>query len=127
MPKGLLERMACAWREAASSALAGTEAELRLRPPSLPRSTTSTLAPKVAAASAAARPPAPAPMTQRSGVRISAISLVRCPPRAPHAGFLSKDARGVTGRSGKGWGEQPVIPTPASEPVGGGEFQRAAG
>ena len=60
-----------AWRAAAISAFDGTQPVFRQSPPILPRSTSTTETPNVAAAAATVRPAEPAPITQMSGVRTS--------------------------------------------------------
>src|SRR5436189_4737989 len=64
--------MARARLPAAISDLEGTQPVLRHSPPILPRSMSTTGTPNAAAAAATERPPEPAPITQRSGVKISA-------------------------------------------------------
>src|SRR5262245_2842797 len=68
--------MARAWLAAAISAFDGTQPVLRHSPPSLPFSMSTTGTPKAAAAAATDRPPEPAPITQMSGVKQSAISCL---------------------------------------------------
>ena len=54
--------------EAASSALLGIQPKFRQSPPMTPRSISTTSAPSCAAPAATASPPAPAPITHKSGV-----------------------------------------------------------
>src|SRR6266481_4705163 len=75
-PKAAASAMARARLPAAISDFEGTQPVLRHSPPILPFSTSTTGTPKAAAAAATERPPEPAPMTQRSGVRTSGM---RCP------------------------------------------------
>ena len=60
---------------AASSAFDGTQPVLRQSPPILWRSISTTDTPKAAAAAATDRPPEPPPITQISGLSISAMIL----------------------------------------------------
>src|SRR5262245_23891850 len=76
MPKPPERAMARAWLAAAISAFDGTQPVLRHSPPSLPFSMSTTETPKAAAAAATDRPPEPAPITQMSGVKQSAISCL---------------------------------------------------
>ena len=65
--------MARARLPAAISDFDGTQPVLRQSPPILPFSTSTTDTPKAAAAAATESPPEPAPMTQMSGFRRSAM------------------------------------------------------
>ena len=76
-PNASASAMPCARLAAAISAFEGTQPVLRHSPPSLPFSISTTGTPNAAAAAATDSPPAPAPMTQMSGVRISAMSWSR--------------------------------------------------
>src|ERR1700742_3102526 len=64
---------------AASNAFDGTQPVLRHSPPMTPRSINTVGTPKAAAAAATDRPAAPPPMTQMSGVSISAMPPSMCP------------------------------------------------
>src|SRR5262245_14268117 len=74
MPKARARATARAWLAAAISDFDGTQPVLRHSPPRLPLWMSATETPKAAAAAATDRPPEPAPITQMSGVRQSAIS-----------------------------------------------------
>ncbi len=68
-------RASAARLPAASSAFDGTQPVLRQSPPILCFSISTQETPKAAAAAATDKPPEPPPITQRSGLRISAIVL----------------------------------------------------
>src|ERR1022692_833817 len=74
-PNGAALRMICARLAAASKAFDGTQPVLRQSPPILCRSTSTTGTPKAAAAAATDKPPEPPPITQMSGLRVSAMSF----------------------------------------------------
>src|SRR6185437_4304855 len=76
MPKGALSRMSAARRAAASRAFDATQPELRRPPPMADLSISTTGTARPAAAVATARPAGPAPMTQRSVFRSSAMRLL---------------------------------------------------
>jgi hypothetical protein len=65
--------MIAARRPAASSDFEGTQPVLRQSPPILYRSISTTGTPKAAAAAATDKPPEPPPMTQMSGLSVSAM------------------------------------------------------
>ena len=71
--------MASARLAAASSAFDGTQPVLRQSPPILCLSISTAGTPKAAAAAATDKPPEPAPITQMSGVSVSAMPLSSCP------------------------------------------------
>src|SRR6266571_8634779 len=73
-PKAAASAITRARLPAAISDFEGTQPVLRHSPPILPFSISTTGTPKAAAAAATDRPPEPAPITQRSGVRISVIA-----------------------------------------------------
>src|SRR5215471_15643469 len=72
-PKTAASAIARARLPAAMSDLEGTHPVFRHSPPILPFSISTTGTPKAAAAAATDRPPEPAPMTQMSGVKRSAM------------------------------------------------------
>src|SRR6185369_12444052 len=78
-PKAAALVMARARLPAAISDFEGTQPVLRHSPPILPFSMSTTGTPNAAAAAATESPPEPAPMTQMSGVRRSAMA---CPNEA---------------------------------------------
>ena len=80
-PKARACAMARACLAAAISDFEGTQPVLRHSPPILPFSTSTTDTPKAAAAAATERPPEPAPMTQISGVKHSAMLSPRARER----------------------------------------------
>src|SRR5262245_55195745 len=96
MPKARARAMARAWLAAAISAFDGTQPVLRHSPPSLPFSISTTETPKAAAAAATERPPEPAPITQMSGVKQSAISCLdstaAASPGSPRSSQRTGDA-----------------------------------
>src|SRR5450755_4239084 len=67
--------MICARLAAASKAFDGTQPVLRQSPPILCRSTSTTGTPKAVAAAATDKPPEPPPITQISGLIVSAMSF----------------------------------------------------
>src|SRR5262245_65866665 len=93
MPKARARAMARAWLAAAISAFDGTQPVLRHSPPSLPFSMSTTETPKAAAAAATDRPPEPAPITQMSGVRRSAISCLASVAVQKAASFFAGQGR----------------------------------
>src|SRR6476646_11063834 len=83
-PKAAALVMARARLPAAISDLEGTQPVLRHSPPILPFSMSTTGTPNAAAAAATERPPEPAPITQMSGVRCSAMHSPDDPDSIAH-------------------------------------------
>src|ERR1019366_1910361 len=78
-PNGPAFRISSARLAAASKAFDGTQPVLRQSPPILCRSTSTTGTPKAAAAAATDKPPEPPPITQMSGLSVSAMPLMLLP------------------------------------------------